>query len=453
MSTMLIIAGRECLASSVPLNVFGIRLAAAIAERGNVAFSPHSVASSLALLHRVCSGETASEIKRALTLNTGLDVADLRRYLDELATGIAGIEVFSGSRCWVDAACVDSAALLALIDRTCILPSQFSSTAALANEVNAWTREVTQGLITDIVSPADIVAKSRMLLCSAFYLRATWFLQFPPAATRRGVFHGLNGDGPAMMMDNTVFALYQADDMAEYVEVPYTGTASFRFVLPRPGVALGDVWHHLLEVPTFGRAAVAPPSQRFRLRLPRFTIQWRSGLTGTLESLGVRRVFSVEAADFSPIAAHGSLFVDDVVHRSMIRVCESGTEAGAVTATTFTGCSSVRPPAIIEVNRPFVFDIVEHTTGGVLLCGQVTETSAETFPDSTCVRCGWARSVVESPEMLQSLNDGRPSASNATTPHRSLFRRAVWRGPSRRPDSVPRNPCRSENADAACRRF
>jgi hypothetical protein len=51
--------------------------------------------------------------------------------------------------------------------------------------------------------------------------------------------------------------------------------------------------------------------------------------------------------------------------------------------TRFTGSVSSGAPAIIEVNRPFVFDIVEHATGGVLLCGQVTEASADTFPDTT----------------------------------------------------------------------
>ena len=380
-NTMLIITGRESLAASVPVNRFAIRLATAMGERDNVVFSPHSIASMLAFLHRLSSGETASEIERALTFDTELDVSALPRYLEEIALGNKDVEVLSGSRCWVDAAWIAPETLLAVSGRTKIEASHFSDPVAVANEVNAWVREATRGVINNVLGPTDISPESRMLLCSTLYLKASWFLQFPPEATSLGVFHGLHGEGPAMMMENTVFALYQADEMAEYVEVPYAGAASFRIVLPRAKVELGEVWRHLAEVSTFGRAAVAPPSDRFKLRLPRFTIEWRSGLAATLKSLGVRRVFSAEAADFSPIAARGTLFATDVLHRAMIRVCESGTEAGAGTATQFTGSLYFDPPPVIEVNRPFIFDIVEHATGGVLLCGQVTEASPDTFPD------------------------------------------------------------------------
>jgi serine protease inhibitor len=71
--------------------------------------------------------------------------------------------------------------------------------------------------------------------------------------------------------------------------------------------------------------------------------------------------------------APATVFVGDVLHCATIRVCESGTEAGAVTATTFTGSSGFRPPLVVEIKRPFIFDIVEHATGGILMCGQVTE--------------------------------------------------------------------------------
>jgi serine protease inhibitor len=66
MSPPLIITGRESLAASVPLNLLAIRLTTAVAPRGNVIFSPHSIASSLALLHRISAGETALEIEQAL---------------------------------------------------------------------------------------------------------------------------------------------------------------------------------------------------------------------------------------------------------------------------------------------------------------------------------------------------------------------------------------------------
>jgi len=377
---MLIFTGRESLALSVPLNLFAIRLAAALTPSGNAAFSPLSIAASLAFIRRLSAGETASEIDRALMCGSVFNIGEFTEYLDEVTRGVSDVEVLTGSRCWVDAAWVDPAAVLTMNDRNEIRSCAFRDRAAIADEVNTWVHQVTRGVITSVLEAADISPESRMLLCSALYFKASWFLQFPPEATSAGVFHGVDGDGPAMMMRNTVFALYQADDMAEYLEVPYAGAASFRIVLPRAGVALGELWRHLTKVPTFGSAAVAPPYHRFKLILPRFTITWRSGLAAALKSLGVRRVFSAEAADFSPIAAPSTLFVEDVVHQSTIRVSESGTEAGAATQTQFTGSSYAGPPPVVEVNRPFIFDIVEHATGGVLLCGQVTEATPETFP-------------------------------------------------------------------------
>uniref|UniRef100_G1Q8A3 Serpin domain-containing protein n=1 Tax=Myotis lucifugus TaxID=59463 RepID=G1Q8A3_MYOLU len=90
-----------------------------------------------------------------------------------------------------------------------------------------------------------------------------------------------------------------------------------------------------------------------------------------LPRLGMRKVFS-KKADLSGITGDKNLAVSQVVHKSLMDVAETGTEAAAA-----TGVSSARlPRASVKFNRPFLFTILSEDTQSILFCGKVANPSA-----------------------------------------------------------------------------
>ena len=110
--------------------------------------------------------------------------------------------------------------------------------------------------------------------------------------------------------------------------------------------------------------------QKINLRLPKFKLEYETSLVKTLESMGVRSVFS-GAADLSGIA-RGPLAVSDVLQKTVVDVDEAGTEAAAVTAIMVKLTSArVEPVPMMNVNRPFYYMLADPDSGTVLFIGRV----------------------------------------------------------------------------------
>ena len=76
------------------------------------------------------------------------------------------------------------------------------------------------------------------------------------------------------------------------------------------------------------------------------------------------------SADFSRMCASESLFISDIIQKTVIDVNEKGTEAAAVTAGMMK-CTSAGPleTEYFIADRPFVYAIVERSTGTILFMG------------------------------------------------------------------------------------
>jgi serpin B len=110
----------------------------------------------------------------------------------------------------------------------------------------------------------------------------------------------------------------------------------------------------------------------FDVYLPKFKMTYGvKSLVTALKTLGMIKAFNAEA-DFSGIA--DSIYVSDVLHKAVINVNEQGTEAAAATVV-------VLETAILQdkfnANRPFVFLIVDDTTGSILFMGKAADLAAE----------------------------------------------------------------------------
>jgi serine protease inhibitor len=107
----------------------------------------------------------------------------------------------------------------------------------------------------------------------------------------------------------------------------------------------------------------------FSVKLPKFKMAYGAiSLETGLNRLGMIQAFDPGRADFSGIT-DGRIWVDDVLHKAVIDLNEQGTEAAATTIV-------ILPTAMADnfhADRPFVFLIVDDTTGSILFMGKAAD--------------------------------------------------------------------------------
>ena len=97
---------------------------------------------------------------------------------------------------------------------------------------------------------------------------------------------------------------------------------------------------------------------KVNLELPKFELDFYSSLKAVLGDMGMERAFTNDA-ELTGLRKESDLKIDDVLHKTYLKVNEFGTEAAAVTAVIIKTKAAVRPKTEIiyqmKVNRPFLF--------------------------------------------------------------------------------------------------
>jgi serpin B len=117
------------------------------------------------------------------------------------------------------------------------------------------------------------------------------------------------------------------------------------------------------------------PSEKIRLELPRFKLEYKKELNDNLKALGATLPFDENQADFSGIADEpNGLYISKVVHQAVVEVNEEGTEAAAATGVVMmTRCAMVDEPIDFICNKPFLFVIHEKVNNNVLFYGKYSK--------------------------------------------------------------------------------
>jgi len=242
--------------------------------------------------------------------------------------------------------------------------------------VNGWVKEKTNGKISSILDRLD--AMTVLVLLDAIYFKARWQMTFDAHDTRDETFHLADGEAKVPTMHlRADFALatrpgYQA------IRLPYVGgRVSMVEVLPDAG---NDAIAQRLDSDEMKSllAALKTPPRQVELALPRYHATFKSSLVASFKSMGMHRAFDFQTADFSGMTgrpqAELPLAIGQIVHAAVIDVAEDGTEAAAATAATMVAKGMRLPPAqVFHVDRPFLFAIVDETTGAILFEGRIAD--------------------------------------------------------------------------------
>jgi serpin B len=347
------------------------------AESGNLFISPWSISCVLVAAYAGAGGDTAREIRQAAFLPASPDA--LRRgfsfvghRLQEL-DGQEGIALRRATAIW----CHPSQKLRESFIEFCgaavgarVLDQQFDRKA-----INDWVSEQTMGKIDMIIGPEELDDLSRLVLVNALYFKGRWQRQFAVEATRPGMFNrSLGAAVEVPMMRGEQTAPYAQYEGSQVLQLPYFGGQIVMLVvLPGEGTPLTSIETNLSTEWLKGCYRAFRPTL-VDIKLPSFSLRSDLELNSTLQHLGMRKAFTLEA-DFSGIDGDPkNLLISAVLHQTYVDVNEEGTEAAAATGVHWRYGSSTSPVPFV-CDRPFLFLIHAVKSGTVLFIGRVNDPS------------------------------------------------------------------------------
>ncbi len=363
---------------------------------GNFVFSPLSVSLALAMTYNGAVGETASEMATALHFT--LESGDLNRamavliaqYLERgnaeatefeperrlaIANALWGEQTFPFEADFLAQLEADYGAGLELVD--------FIQAAEAAREqINTWIEDQTNGLIEDIVPQGAINDLTRLVLANAIYFKSNWLNQFSDVFTQDQPFTRMDGSTVTvpMMRQETRF-LYLVDSGYQAISLPYGGGFAMEIYLPDAGTF--DAFEQSFTPDMMLMFRNSATLGEVTLTMPRWETESSLPMGDLLQQMGMQLPFSADAdftAMFDESQTTERLFISDVLHKAFISVDESGTEAAAATVVMM-GATSAQPeptePYRFTIDRPFLYTIVDQSTGSVLFMGRVLDPSMQ----------------------------------------------------------------------------
>ena len=369
-------AGEQALVESG--NDFGLNLFREIVAQepadSNIFISPLSVAMALGMTYNGARGETQEAMQEVLELS-GMDLQEvnesyqslieLLRGLDDdvefnLANSIWYADYFSVEQDFIDLNQTYFDAIVRALD--------FEDPVA-KDIINAWVNENTRGKIETIID--EIPPQMVMYLINAIYFKANWSEPFDKDNTFTAQFTRSDGSQVPceMMIANEKFAYYRGDDFS-LVDIPYGDSLySMTVLLPDSNENLSAFLADLTEA-DLDLWLSAMAVRQIHLGLPKFELEYKLKLNDVLKALGMEIAFDPTYADFTGINKGGDLYIDEVMHKTYVKVDEEGTEAAAVTSVG-VGLSCM-PPSVFA-DHPFALLIRENHSGTILFIGKITE--------------------------------------------------------------------------------
>ncbi|GFT72137.1 serpin B4, partial [Nephila pilipes] len=171
---------------------------------------------------------------------------------------------------------------------------------------------------------------------------------------------------PTMQLSRRI--LYAVSPYWEIVELPYIGkNLSMMILLPKTREGQKDLHYsftiqHLAEV----RKNLTPTT--VSIFLPRLKMETSIDLKPHLVSMGLQNLF--KEADFSGMVEKSGVHISKVEHKAVVEITEEGTEAEDLIRILLMK-KSIRKITNFNVNRPFLFTVIDTESNAFLFLGRV----------------------------------------------------------------------------------
>jgi len=342
----------------------------------NIFISPLSISMALSMTLNGASGETLDSMKRALRVE-GLELDEInesyRQLIKSLQRPDSGVTIEIANALW---------GRLEIKYRHEFIVSDakyygaelklINFNEAAPRLINKWVKAKTHGKISKIVDRID--PNTIVFLINAIYFKGAWKTTFDKKKTKEGEFTLLDGKKikVPMMRQEGHFNYFKGPNY-QAVSLPYgkEGKMSMYVFLPDESSNLDELFETLQN---YGWRVPFEQfiSEKGEIVLPRFKMDYGKELKDALASLGMGIAFDQMKADFTNLCfSKDRVYLQGVLHKSVIEVNEKGTEAAAVTSVR-VGITALPKRFKMVVDRPFFFLIRDNESGVILFMGEVT---------------------------------------------------------------------------------
>jgi serpin B len=366
-------------------NAFAFDLYAKLSNKpGNLCCSPASISTALAMTYAGARGQTADAMAKTMHFNVEsgklhpmfrLLLAQMngkgeeRSYQLRMANALWGQKGHGFLDEFLDLTKTNYGAGLRQVD--------FKKNAERARQtINAWVEKETNAKIQELLKPDSLNETTRLVLTNAVYFKGDWESPFQKRSTHREPFHVSSAETADVMMMHSEDRFKYFDGGAfQALEMPYRGKhVSMLVLLPKEFDDLAEfektltarnlaAWLHQLR------------ERQVAVSLPKFKATGEFSLRSVLSGMGMKPAFLPASADFSGVNGERDLFINEVVHKSLVEVNEKGTMAAAATAVGMDceedPAETPDKPAEFIADHPFVFVIRDDRTGSILFLGRI----------------------------------------------------------------------------------
>jgi len=364
--------------AGLPLTGFSVSLLQAeLQEEGNTLLAPLSLAFALGMTGNGARSGTRTQMEKVL----GLSVEELNAVLSACRSGLEAEEKAQlqlANSIWFsnhDRFTVNRSFLQTNADFYGADLYSVPFDNATLREINSWVKEKTEGKIPRILDtlPEGVV----MCLINALSFEGRWLEPYLDTQIRKGTFLCADGKEAAAEFLHSRENVYLEDEKATGFIKSYTGGRyAFAALLPREGIGLkeyilgldGEKLHSILSSPVYTDVDVS---------MPEFEAEYSADLVAALKEMGMVDAFDPFLADLSGLGTSvlGNISIDKVIQKTHLALNAEGTKAGAATAITPTDAraSTQEPVRTVELDRPFLYMILDCETGFPVFIGTLQE--------------------------------------------------------------------------------
>ncbi|NUP05906.1 MAG: serpin family protein [Polyangiaceae bacterium] len=374
-------------------NAFGTDLYAKLRDKkGNLAFSPASITTALAMTWGGAKGETAEQMKKVLHFDAS--ASEIAPIAGKLATALQdpsrAVKLRIANRLFGEKTYSFEAPFLSMTKTSFgapLEPTDFKGDPSGARKlINGWVEEQTEKRIKDLVPPTGINKETRLTLVNAIFFLGDWSEPFTKTATTDQDFtvaKATKKKVPTMRR----MGRYQHAEVGgvQALELDYKGGATSMLVLLPKDEPSMAAFEKSLTASKIDELVKALEGKKVDVSLPKFEIDPAESvaLADMLKTLGMPTAFDPEKADFTGIANPKNpadrLYVGNVFHKAFVKVDEKGTEAAAGTAVVMPRAGSAPSPdkpVVFNADHPFVFVLRDRESGLILFMGRVSDPTA-----------------------------------------------------------------------------
>ncbi|KAF5276667.1 hypothetical protein FQA39_LY06471 [Lamprigera yunnana] len=379
------------------LNQFAVKLLSETTDKvggsNNLAISPYTVWSLLAIIAEGANGNTARELEQVLGIPPNKEpfkrnYKSLTKYLLQKTDGVEldlSSAIFTTRDQNLNRNYQTMVKNFYGVD---IMPTNFKNLVEAVNSINNHVAAATHNRIRNFVTIDDVI-NAEIMMVSTLFFKGRWMIPFNKTATFSDQFYDALGNvkGPVNMMYQIGTYPYTILNnlKSHAVKLPYGNgdRMSLIILLPRKGESLESVLKQLSNVQfDYIFNALQTAEQQFgeelvQVYLPRFSINSDLNLNEILDHMGIKDAFNPETADLLGIFPH-YLYISRVIQEAKIEVNEEGTVASSAAGGSLQNKS---PSPKFYANRDFAYFLIDKPTMSIMFTGKVTN------PNSICDKC------------------------------------------------------------------